>query len=330
LKNFPVTNSTLSATHLGLFLQDKYNFGSSISCSLLKTGINDTYLIADNEVKYVFRVYSLNWRTINEINEEIRLLNLLKENNIPVSFPLADATGIYIQDLDAPEGKRYGVLFSFAKGEKLLNAELHFKAGEIMARMHQLTFGLTLDRVVYSPQVILMDSFEQLKKFLPAGTAEMDFMVSAQQYLLNELEKINYDEIRQGAVHLDIWFDNLAIYNGTEITIFDFDFCGNGMLCYDIAYYVLQLNSTEKDEIECKLKTEAFLAGYESVTKISNEEKRILPMLGVSLYFFYLGIQCRRFDNWSNTFLNEGYLKRFINLLVKKYFEKNKLGKHGA
>jgi hypothetical protein len=49
-------------------------------------------------------------------------------------------------------------------------------------------------------------------------------------------------------------------------------------------------------------------------------------MLGVSLYFFYLGIQCQRFENWSNSFLNETYLKRFINLLVKTYYEGNKLG----
>ncbi|MDB5136609.1 MAG: aminoglycoside phosphotransferase [Mucilaginibacter sp.] len=91
----------------------------------------------------------------------------------------------------------------------------------------------------------------------------------------------------------------------------------------------LQLHSTEKDENECNLKVGAFLKGYESVNKLSNEEKGLLPMLGISLYFFYLGIQCQRFDNWSNTFLNENYLKRFINLLVKKYFEKNKIGYSG-
>lgn len=108
-----------------------------------------------------------------------------------------------------------------------------------------------------------------------------------------------------------------------QITIFDFDFCGNGWLSYDIAYYILQLHSTEHDNSQRNLKAAYFLRGYESVTKISDEEKRILPMLGVSLYFFYLGIQCQRYDNWSNVFLNETYLKRFINLLVRKYFEEN-------
>jgi len=328
LKTFPVINSTLSAIHLGEFVREQYNLGDNVTCSLLKTGINDSYLVTTGTEKYVFRVYSLNWRTEKEIAEEIRLLNLLHSNNIPVSYPVPDAYGNYIHQLQAPEGKRFGVLFSFARGEKLLNfpAELHYKAGEIMARMHQLTLGLKLERVNYDAGVILVNSLEHLKKFLPSGTAEMDFMLSTQRYLLSEFVNVKTTELREGAVHLDIWFDNLAIDKEAGITLFDFDFCGNGWLCFDVAYYILQVNSTEKEDTECKLKTEAFLNGYESVTKLSAEEKRMIPILGVSLYFFYLGVQCQRFDNWSNTFLNEVYLTRFINLLVKKYFEKNGLG----
>jgi len=328
LESFPVINSTLSANHLRLFVQESYNLSSNTSCSLLKTGINDSYLVVDEEEKYVFRIYSLDWRTKTEILEEIRLLNLLRQNNIPVSFPIADVNKNYIQEFNAPEGVRFGALFSFAKGEKLLNfpAEVHYKIGEIIAEIHQLTNNLKLDRVTYSPDVILLQSFEHLKKFISIDTNEMVFMASAQKYLLNELEQADVSQIRNGVVHLDIWFDNLSIDKDDKVTLFDFDFSGNGWLCYDIAYYLLQLHSIEKDENECKLKTEAFLNGYESVAKISNKERRLLPALGVSLYFFYLGIQCQRFDNWSNTFLNETYLKRFINLLVKKYFEKNNLG----
>ena len=73
-------------------------------------------------------------------------------------------------------------------------------------------------------------------------------------------------------------------------------------------------------------KVDRFIKGYESVTPISAEEKRLIPMLGVSLYFFYLGVQCQRYDNWSNSFLSENYLKRFINGLVKRYYDIYKLG----
>lgn len=328
MAHFPVISSNLSTTHLALFVQEKYNFSRNTICSLLKAGINHTYLVNDGQEKFIFRIYSLNWRTKTEILEEIRLLNLLKTHNISISYPIFDKNNNYIQLLNAPEGKRFAVMFSFADGEKLLNfsEETHFNIGELMAQIHQITQNLNLERVHYTPQMLLVDSLKQLEKFLPNDTDEMAFMKQTQQYLLGEFSSANVANIRTGIVHLDIWFDNLNITKDNKITIFDFDFCGNGWLCLDIAYYILQVHSTEKDEAICKSKIDSFLVGYESVMSISDEEKRILPMLGVSIYFFYLGIQCQRFDNWSNTFLNEMYLKRFINLLVKRYFDLNKLG----
>lgn len=328
MTHFPVSSSNLSTTHLALFLQEKYDLDENTQCNLLKAGINHTYLINDGKEKFIFRVYSLNWRTRGEILEEISLLNLLKQQNISISYPIFDKTENYIQILNAPEGERLGVLFSFAEGDKLINfsEEVHFSIGKLMAQIHQITQNKTLERVNYSPQVLLIDSLKYVEKFLSNDTEEMDFMRKTQQYLLNEFSNADVTKIRKGIVHLDIWFDNLNISKDHTITIFDFDFCGNGWLCLDIAYYILQVHSIEKDETICKSKVGSFLSGYESIIQISEEEKRLLPMLGVSIYFFYLGIQCQRFDNWSNTFLNEMYLKRFITLLVKRYFDLNKLG----
>lgn len=328
MTHFPVTNSNLSATHLGLFLQEKYSLSKDTKCELIRSGINDTYLVTDNVDRFVFRVYSLNWRTKTEIDEEIKLLNQLKQNNISVSYPLTDKENQYIQTLNAPEGGRFAVLFTYANGQKLhsYSVETHFLIGELMARLHKVTINQTLNRVNYTAEILLIDSLNKMKRFLSADSDEMDFMKSTQKYLLNEFSKINTKEVRQGIVHLDIWFDNLNITKENAVTIFDFDFCGNGLLCLDIAYYILQVNSIERDETECKLKADSFLNGYNSITKITDEEMRIIPMLGISLYFFYLGVQCHRFDNWSNSFLSENYLKRFINGLVKRYFDLNKLG----
>jgi Ser/Thr protein kinase RdoA (MazF antagonist) len=323
MEKFPVISSILSAEHIGLLVAQKYGLAGKVSCTLLKTGINHSYQVDHVGSKFVFRLYSLNWRSDLEINEEIRLLNLLKKMEVSVSFPLKDVDNKYIQYLEAPEGIRQGLLFSFAEGDKQLNfsADLHYKVGETMAKIHQTTFNLKLERVTYTPEIVLEDSFLHLRKFLPANSEEMAWMVSAQQYLLAHINKADITLLRSGSIHLDIWFDNMNITKEGQITIFDFDFCGNGWLCYDIAYYILQLHSTEKDVSQRDLKVETFLSGYQSVTQITDEERRMLPMLGVSLYFFYLGVQCQRYDNWSNVFLNETYLKRFINLLVRKYFE---------
>ena len=327
---FPVSSSILSATHLAQFLQNQYNLNDNVSCRLLKAGINHSYLVADGSTNFIFRVYSLDWRTELDIGEEIRLLNLLRENGLPVSYPLADATDTYIQELNAPEGKRLGVLFSFAEGEKRLtfSADLHYELGKIMAQFHQITHNLNVARITYTPQVLLVDSLEKVKSFLPVESEEMQFLLQTQRYLLSEFAKIDNTQTRRGVVHLDIWFDNLNIADDGTITLFDFDFCGNGLLCYDIAYYILQIHSTETDIDEYYKKRDSFLAGYESITKISDEEKRLLPMLAESIYFFYIGIQCERFDNWSNVFLNELYLKRLINLRIKRWFDFNKLNEN--
>jgi Ser/Thr protein kinase RdoA (MazF antagonist) len=327
MSTFPVTSSIVSKTHLAQFLQPLYNLSPATTCTLLKAGVNHSYLVTDGSTKAIFRLYSLNWRTEVEIAEELRLLTLLNRNGIPVSYPLPDIKGTCIQTLEAPEGARSGVLFSFAEGEKRLtfSADLHYTLGQIMARFHQLTQNLTLNRVTYTPERLLVDSLTQLPDFLSAETDEMKFMLDTQQYLLSAFREIDTTKLRMGTVHLDIWFDNLNIDKEEQITLFDFDFCGNGMLCLDIAYYILQIHSTEADVEEFRRKKDRFLAGYESVTVLSDEEKRLLPMLGLSVYYFYLGVQMQRFDDWSNAFLNELYLTRFINLRLKRWADFNEL-----
>ncbi|MCW3465759.1 phosphotransferase [Chitinophaga nivalis] len=328
MQHFPVSNSNLSASALATWLQHQYQLSGTIQCRIIKAGINDTYLVDTGSHKYVFRVYSLHWRTRAEIEAELQLLLFLQENQLSVSYPIADPQQQYLQVLPAPEGDRYGVLFSYADGEKLHQYadEVHYQIGVLMARFHQLTHHRTLNRVTYTPQLLLVDSLEKIGQFLSAGTEEMHFMQAAQQYLLATLNQADTAAIRHGGVHLDIWYDNLNINTAHQVTLFDFDFCGNGWLCIDIAYYLLQLSNMIRDEATFQVKQACFLEGYTSITSISEEEKRLLPALGVSVYFFYLGVQCARYDNWSNSFLSESYLKRFINQLVKRYYDLHQLG----
>lgn len=324
MKKFSVTSSILSSSDIAGFVREKYGLSSNTTCRLLKTGINHTYRIdSDNEV-FIFRVYSYNWRTKEEITEELKLLQLLKQNDISVSFPIADTLDNFINPIEAPEGLRYAVLFSFAKGHKILNfsKDTHFEIGMLMAKIHHTTKGMELKRITYLPEILLNQSLSAIQSFLSEETEEMQFLIATRPILEKELLNADHRLLRKGIVHLDVWFDNLNISDENKVTLFDFDFCGNGWLCLDIAYYILQLYSTEKDEIERSEKIKAFYKGYETVEKINDEEKRLIPVLGVCLYYFYLGVQCSRFENWSNTFLNEVYLKRFISVLIKGYYEK--------
>lgn len=138
VNDLPVTASTISAVYLAKFLRDKYPLSSDAQCRLFRTGINHLYIVTDGANKFVFRVYTWNWRTKLEIAEEIRLLIHLNHCNVPVAYPVSDVENDFIQELDAPEGTRFGVLFSFAKGVKKnqFTPEISYQIGIAMGNIH--------------------------------------------------------------------------------------------------------------------------------------------------------------------------------------------------
>lgn len=315
----PVTESTISATFLAAFIQQAYGFNTPVHCKLFRTAMNHLYLVNTSASKFVFRVYTMGWRSRSEISEEIRLLVHLKSSGVPVAYPIADQGGDFIVSLNAPEGERYGVMFSYAEGRKIsgLTPVACCNIGQAMAKMHKVTENFKLARITYSPQTLLEDSYQSSSAFFGVTSDEMLFVDRTSKYLAGQYAKVNRDEIRHGVIHLDIWFDNMHISNEGQITLFDFDFCGNGWLCHDIAYFIVQLYNTRKSDDSYTLNLENFWDGYESISKVSTEEKRIIPFIAVSIWFFYLGVQCDRFDYWTNIFLSEDHLKRFISIIKK-------------
>src|SRR5690349_5500904 len=102
MAHFSVTSSILSTADLATFVSEQYSLLPNTTCKLLKTGINHTYLIRSDSSTFILRVYSYNWRTKEEITEELNLLTLLKQHGISVSYPVADHTGNFIQKVNAP------------------------------------------------------------------------------------------------------------------------------------------------------------------------------------------------------------------------------------
>lgn len=318
MKQFPASSSVLSDQHLGKFLQKRYAFNEPVHCLLLKTFVNDTYLVEAGQNKFMLRVYTFQWRSEKEITEEVNLINHLKGSGISVSYPIADRKGNFVQELSAPEGKRYAVLFSYAEGEKRYDASpsLHHALGVMMAHMHLLMENMHLERVNYSPHTLLVRSFEKYRHFFHGEPPEFAIIHEALRKCMADLSEANTSAMRKGAVHLDIWADNLHIDEADHPTLFDFDFCGNGWLCLDIAFYLLSLFSSFPDEKEYTERAAGFLKGYSSVTPILPEEKRLLPVIGTSLYIFYLGVQ---YDRFKTVFFNAEHLRRYIHLRIRKW-----------
>ncbi|WP_066224587.1 phosphotransferase [Formosa haliotis] len=310
---FPVITSTISASAIGAFLIETYGFSQSASCTLFRTGMNHTYMVSDFNCKYVFRIYCYKWRTKLEIIEELRLLTGLEKKAVSVSYPLKDKEGEFIQDIQAPEGLRYGVLFSFAEGDKMrfLDEKTCFSIGQLMAKFHKSTQNKSLQRKVYNAETLLKAPYRKAKSYFNEALDEMQFIKTQIDEISKTFNAINEETLRKGVVHLDIWYDNMSVKNTNDITLFDFDFCGNGWFIFDIGYFCKQLFHIEMDKSNYELKRNKFLEGYNSVLTLRQVELDLLPKAGLAVYIFYLGIQCERFD-WSNIFLSENYLKMYV------------------
>lgn len=321
---FPVIASTLSEKNLGEFVKDRYDLSEGFQCTLFRTGVNHTYFISDKKNKYVIRVYCHGWRTKTEIQEELWLLQLLKENSVSVSFPIPDKDNNLIQEINAPEGQRYIVLFSYAKGEKMrfMDNETCFEMGCLMARFHNITSNKNINRVNYNSELLLNKSYELLNHYFAEDLSEMKYLKKIGLEISNTFKEIEQSEFQKGIVHLDIWYDNVTVNNKEEITIFDFDNCGNGFLILDIGYFFIQLFHIEINKEIYESKVESFLNGYQKVREIAEKEIKLIPDAGASIFAFYLGVQAQRFD-WSNIFLTENYLKMFVGRIKtwKEYYE---------
>ena len=324
MKDFKVLSSILEPQQLNRFLQTKYNLSTNATCSILKTGINHTYLVKDDTKKYVFRIYSYNWRTKEEIQEELNFITLLKKNNIAVSYPILDNSNKYIQEVNAPEGLRYGVLSSYAEGDKvrMLTEQDCYQMGLLLAQCHKASQNKTLNRVDYNIKTLTKQPYQYALKYYEPSLDEMQFVNNAITYLETKFSTEQTNKLQHGIIHLDFWYDNMNITKDSKITVFDFDFCGNGWLILDVAYCTMQLFNTEPDKKAYEKKVNSLYQGYESILPLSKEEKELIPAAALATWIFYLGVQSQRFNDWSNLFLTKNYLTHYISL-VKTWLSHN-------
>ncbi|MFD2540964.1 phosphotransferase [Lacinutrix gracilariae] len=320
----PAISSILSPKYLSAFVKQQYQLDATTTCSVLKTGVNHSYLISTSDKKYVLRVYFLDWRTKNEIAEELKLLNQLQANGISVSFPIQDKNANYIQEISAIEGKRYAVLFSYAEGKTIRNPtkETCFTIGETMAKFHQLTVNKMVNRIHYNAKTLVSEAYISATKFFDNTTEEMAYYQRAEAITTSVFNTAKTEDLRTGVVHLDFWYENMKIKNAANITLFDFDNCGNGWLFLDISYCLMILFRNEPNKEVFKEKQTSFYHGYTSVNPISNEELRLIPYGGLAIWLHYNGIHIKRFNDFSNPFLSDEFLKFWIHT-VKQWMEFN-------
>lgn len=324
---FPAQYSTLSAGALNIALQKAYGL-NDMTCRLLIRNVSDTYILEGENSKYIFKIYRDAHRSLEEIKGELALLNVLKENGAKVAYPIEDLNGSYIQQFQAIEGIRNGVLFSYAKGEVVydLSDEHLALLGKEMAKIHNITSSVTLPfhRRGYDPETTLLEPLKIIKPAFKNLAAEYEQLSNMVSVVAAEMMKTDLSSFSYGFCHYDFLPKNFHFEDTASITFFDFDFAGKGYLINDIAsffiHYFLENVQGKVSVEEAKRCFAVFTTHYRTVRPLADEELSTIKLFGFGFWMFYFRFHFEQFDDWSSIFFNERFIKGRV-ALIKQWME---------
>jgi len=321
---FPTQYSTLSSAALKVFLQKAYGFEIH-SCKYLLRGVNDHYLIETIDNKFIFRIYRNTHRSPEEIKSELFFLNALREEGISVSYPINDLNQQQIIGFEAAEGARYGVLFSYAEGESIssMNDLELAEFGKELARIHHVSSIIILpfERQVYDMDTTIRQPIASLKLIFEKDVGISGWINNVADKIIAKLEDFDFSRFSYGYCHYDLLPKNFHFNDNGQITFFDFDFMGKGMLVNDIMTFWLHLslhatfNKISQEEADRQFNV--VVSAYRTIRPLSDNEIAAVPYLSFGFWIFFMDYHQKHFDDFSNPFFNSRYVKDRVDLIKK-------------
>ena len=324
---FPASYSTLLSSALADLVSRKYGL-AAVRCEFLVRGVGDTYLVESAGRRYILRVYRSSHRNRAQIGAEVDLLLALQRAEVPVSFPVPDVAGEFIQSIPAVEGQRCAVLFSYAAGRSvpILNEAQLGELARQMARFHEISAVLELPagRWHFDPETTLFGPLARLKSYFSEDPAGYAWLEQAVEQVARKLAQLDVSAFSTGYCHFDFLPKNFH-FDGDSVTFFDFDFMGRGWLVNDIMTFwqhmTIDVHFGRMTADGFDQAYTHFLAAYRACRPVSEQELEAIPYLTLGFWLFYSDFHTTHDEFYP--FVQPGHLRirvRFIQQLMKKYW----------
>ena len=327
---YPVEASVLLSSAIEKTLKSEYFPESNdISCRLHYRGINDTYIVFYNEQEYYFKVYRYGYRTIGEIQAEIDLINHLKNSGVLTTEPIMKKNGDYIVQFDAPEGKRYAVLYSSVGAKSSEKVEemdsYNTKLGLLLSSVHEAwdKIDYPVDRWRMDLDSFIDSSMNHIRAYTQWYSFDIDFLEEVAKKTKEKINNtLNKNKPGYGICHGDFNPGNFRFDSNGNPVLFDFDFCGYSWRTYDISVYLnaFSLGLDNAGIEKRKRRREAFLKGYQINMPLANIEfdnmYLFVPFRRIfNIGTIYISMSNTFGDNWGYVNLNEDIeiLKKWID-----------------
>jgi Ser/Thr protein kinase RdoA (MazF antagonist) len=311
---FPTRYSTLSAPALGAFIQQQYGI-PAVHCRYKLRGVSDTYHVQSAAGEFILKIFRPMHRTEEELLGEIALLEYLLFHNIRVAAPVNDKEGKVLQSFQAIEGIRHGILYQFAPGRPVIeqNDEQIIQSARYLAKFHLITEDLELpyNRKAYTLETMLQEPLHAVRpayEYFNLPEEYLQLEACAAQNLA-ALEKMDLAGFCTGYCHYDFMPKNWHHDENGQITLFDFDFAGEGWLVNDIASYAIYLSLLTQSVPDARRRLKLFIETYTQLRPVQSDELKALPQLGFLFILFYLQYQYENFEDHTNVYLGPRFLK---------------------
>ena len=232
---------------------------------------------------------------------------------IPCSVPCSTVDGEVLIKYNG----RMMSLFYFIEGEKLTEINENFltQIGKLLGKIHLFSKNKVLNRKTRIDEKYYFSKINMEQ--VPITEEERKNLLS----LYEKISMIDFSSLPCGVIHNDIFPDNIFVKDGVVSGIIDFNDSTFAPFIFDLGIvinYWIRINNFPP-EIE-KRYVEIFLNSYESVRKLTPEEKSLLDMgiLKMALAFIFLRINKFSVEDNHNFLIEDKTYYELLPLL--KYY----------
>lgn len=268
----------------------RLNLGALTSIKGCASGIENTnYFVSSERGDYVLTLFER--LTAEQLPFYLHLMKHLAQHGIPVPDPQADAQG---EILHALKGKPAAVVTRLRGANQLAPQAAHCaQVGAMLARMH-------LAGRSYARQQPNLRGLAWWREVVPTllphvDAAQHELLTSELRYQEELAASAPYAALPRGAIHADLFRDNV-MFDGDQLAgFFDFYFAGCDTFLFDLA---VTLNDWCVDLASGALdapRAQAMVAAYDAERRLSDTEVALLPAL---LRAAAMRFWCSRLWDW--------------------------------
>lgn len=254
--------TTVTPDQLEVWLRN-YDIGTLTALEGIAAGIENTNYFVDTTCgRYVLTLFEK--LTARELPFYLNLMAHLSRHGVPCPAPIAARDGHYLGELNA----RPASLVTRLAGRDIVNplpADCA-KVGTVLARLHIAGQSYAAHSDNPRGAAWWTAAMPTLLPYLSAGDAAL---------LRSEIERpaaFDAAALPRGAIHADLFRDNILFHAGEVAGVIDFYFACTGALLYDVAITVNDWCFQPDSRLDPE-RTAALLAGYAAVRAFTAGER---------------------------------------------------------